>query len=96
MAICTDTLCKIEVGFTFSWLIIRTIYDQMGKVGDFEFQEMCKQKLEEIEPSIRYCNYKLGKKDSGEGESIRAMKAEADSLGLDLLQSKLDVYERCT
>ena len=38
---------------------IRTIYEQLGKVSDDEFKELCKQRLEEIEPSVRYCNYNL-------------------------------------
>lgn len=42
-------------------MILRTIYDQLGKVGDVEYQELCKQKVEEIDPNIRYCDYNLKK-----------------------------------
>jgi hypothetical protein len=69
-------------------VLCRTIYDQLGKVGDAEYQEMAKLRVEEIDPSIRYCNYNLKGKKGGDN-ALLEMKME--SRGLDLLQSKLDV-----
>mmetsp|Transcript_17659 Transcript_17659/g.24537 ORF Transcript_17659/g.24537 Transcript_17659/m.24537 type:complete len:617 (+) Transcript_17659:36-1886(+) len=59
----------------------KTIYEQLGKVAEFEHQQIFKQRLEDIEPSIRYCNYK----NKGSDE-----KAAEKSPGMDDLQSKLD------
>jgi signal recognition particle subunit SRP68 len=75
----------------------RTIYDQLGKVGDLDYQELCKQRVEEIEPSIRYCNYNLKGKKVGtsdtSSDALLDMKMESKGAGMDLLQSKLDVSD---
>lgn len=59
-------------------------------MGDLEYQELCKQKVEEIDPNIRLCNYNL-KGAKGSEAALRDLKAESKGPGLDLLQSKLDV-----
>jgi len=46
--------------------IIRKIYEEIGKVGDTDNREICKHKLEELDPSIKYCLYNLGSKVSNE------------------------------
>ncbi len=58
-------------------------------MGQSSYQEICKNKLDEIEPSIRYCNYNLKGKKS-DSESLIQMKLQ--SQGMDsVLQAKLDV-----
>lgn len=67
----------------------RTIFDQLGKVGDSDYQDICRQKVEEIEPSIRYCNYNLGKKGD-DSNKLLEMRMEMKGPGIEFLQSKLD------
>lgn len=65
----------------------RTIYDNLSKVGDAETQETFKQRVQEIEPTIRFCNYNLS-----QGEDLSGLKGSATQAGADvLLQAKLDV-----
>lgn len=47
-----------------SFFIIRTIYEQLASVSNLEAQDLFQQRVEEIETSIRYCSYKMGKKES--------------------------------
>jgi hypothetical protein len=50
-----------------SFLRCRTIYEQLSKVADSLQRILYKEKIEQIEQSIRYCNHKLNKgKDSFE------------------------------
>lgn len=67
----------------------RTILEQLAKVGDTEFQERCRQRLDEIEPSVRYCNYNL----KGTKGLDEIHKFEEDKNISDLLKSKLEVTE---
>jgi signal recognition particle subunit SRP68 len=71
----------------------RTIYDQLGKVVDVDLKEMCRQRVEEIDPSIRYCNYNLRK---AKGDVHAPMEDDTHALiemrlkSNELLTSKLD------
>jgi hypothetical protein len=48
-----------------SFLRCRTIYEELSKVADSLQKILYKEKIEQIEQSIRYCNHKLNKgKDS--------------------------------
>ena len=67
-----------------------TVYEQLGKVGEVANQVLCRQRVDEMEPNIRYCNYKMGKTDVA-GSGIRELAEEADSPGFGILQSKLEV-----
>ena len=85
------TISKLGT-YLFSILFnhFRTIYEQLGKVGEPEYQELCKQRLEEIEPSIRYCNYKL----KGKQSDLADIKMKGT--GMEMLQAKLDVSKNLT
>lgn len=37
----------------------RTVYELLGKVGDSGFQALCQERLAEIAPSIRYCEFNM-------------------------------------
>lgn len=65
----------------------KTIYDHLSKVGDAETQETFKQRVQEIEPTIRFCNYNLS-----QGEDLTGLKGSVvQSTGSDvLLQTKLE------
>eukprot|EP01116_Phalansterium_solitarium_P022203 TRINITY_DN7247_c0_g1_i1.p1 TRINITY_DN7247_c0_g1~~TRINITY_DN7247_c0_g1_i1.p1 ORF type:complete len:610 (-),score=207.66 TRINITY_DN7247_c0_g1_i1:357-2186(-) len=62
----------------------RTIYEQLGKLSDSDSQELWRQRVEELQPSIRYCNYNL---------SGGRVTSDAEPKGIaadDDLRSKLD------
>ncbi|CAI7777671.1 unnamed protein product [Closterium sp. NIES-53] len=75
----------------------RTVYEQLGRVGDVEEQMECRQRAEEMEPSIRFCRYKMGAQ-APNADSSAAARAASNLLdlsahegpGADLLQSKLE------
>ncbi|CAM6030711.1 unnamed protein product [Sphagnum balticum] len=66
----------------------RAVYEELGKYGDVENQVLCRQRLEELDPSIRYCNYKMGLSNI-QGSDLLDLSTQ-DGPGLDLLQSKLE------
>jgi signal recognition particle subunit SRP68 len=71
-----------------SWLI-RSVYEELGKYGDGENQVLCRQRVEELDPSIRYCKHRMG--DVIEESGLLDLSNQ-DGPGLDLLQSKLQVH----
>ena len=76
-------------GFIYAYSHCRTIYDNLSKVGDTESQETFKVRVQEIEPTIRFCNYNLS-----QGEDISGLRDSASQGGTSsdvLLQAKLDV-----
>ncbi|CAI5989823.1 unnamed protein product [Closterium sp. NIES-64] len=72
----------------------RTVYEQLGRVGDVEEQMECRQRAEEMEPSIRFCRYKMGahapNSDSSAAASNLLDLSAHEGPGADLLQSKLE------
>ncbi len=80
------SICYLSIFFS------RTIYEQLGKVGDSDYQDLCKQRAEELEPNIRYCNYNLNKSGKAKDtKDLTELKMESKGTNIDLLQSKLDV-----
>ncbi|KAL6044076.1 signal recognition particle subunit srp68 [Balamuthia mandrillaris] len=65
----------------------RKIYNHLGKVGHSEYQEMFRQRVEEIEPNIRFCKYNLG---IGEETGVSELKELSHGATSDILQEKLD------
>ncbi|CAI5478412.1 unnamed protein product [Closterium sp. Yama58-4] len=72
----------------------RTVYEQLGRVGDVEEQMECRQRAEEMEPSIRFCRYKMGahapNADSSAAASNLLDLSAHEGPGADLLHSKLE------
>ncbi|KAJ7549593.1 hypothetical protein O6H91_07G059500 [Diphasiastrum complanatum] len=66
----------------------RAVYEELGKYGDVENQVLCRQRVEELDPSIRYCLYKMGRSNMKESELLDLSTQEGP--GLDLLQGKLE------
>ncbi|ERM98253.1 signal recognition particle subunit SRP68 [Amborella trichopoda] len=66
----------------------RAIYEELSKYGDVENQILCRERVEELEPSVRYCLYKMGKSSLPASELLDMGKMEGPSL--DLLQAKLE------
>uniref|UniRef100_A0A803N7D9 Signal recognition particle subunit SRP68 n=1 Tax=Chenopodium quinoa TaxID=63459 RepID=A0A803N7D9_CHEQI len=66
----------------------RAVYEELGKYGDLENQVLCRERVEELEPSIRYCLHKIGQSNlqASELKQIGEMEGPA----LDLFKSKLE------
>lgn len=66
----------------------RAVYDELGKYGDVENQVLCRQSVDEMEPNIRYCLYKMGKSDIQSSELLDLSTQEGPAA--DLLRDKLE------
>lgn len=76
---------------TVSFLIHfnRAVYEELGKYGDLENQVLCRERVEELEPSIRYCMHKLGESNLPTSELLHI--GEMEGPALDLFKAKLEV-----
>ncbi|KAK4410706.1 Signal recognition particle subunit SRP68 [Sesamum angolense] len=66
----------------------RAVYEELGKYGDLENQVLCRERVEELEPSIRYCLHKIG--ESNLQTSELAQIGEMEGPALDLFKAKLE------
>jgi signal recognition particle subunit SRP68 len=66
----------------------RAVYEELGKYGDQENQILCRERVEELEPSIRYCLHKIG--ESNLEASELAHIGEMEGPALDLFRAKLE------
>jgi hypothetical protein len=62
----------------------RKLFQELAKVGVAEQQTLCLQMVDEIEPSMRYCNYQISRK--GGAPLDPAQLLELAGGGGDLLQ----------
>jgi len=70
----------------------RTIYDKLGGIADPEIKQVFQQRVEDIDPSIRYCHYNLRKtkgSSNDKDEDLHDLE-EIRLKGNDLLTAKLD------
>ncbi|XP_022736311.1 signal recognition particle subunit SRP68 isoform X1 [Durio zibethinus] len=67
----------------------RAVYEELGKYGDVENQVLCRERVEELEPSIRYCLHKIGESNLQTSELLQI--GEMEGPALDLFKSKLEV-----
>ncbi|GIL67609.1 hypothetical protein Vafri_20964 [Volvox africanus] len=72
----------------------KKLWQELAKAcPDLEKQSLCLAQVEEMEPNIRYCNYRItragGAVPVDPAELIAMAEAGGDAPGLDLLQSKL-------
>ena len=76
------------------------IYGRLAQVGTPDQQELLRQRVEEIEPSVRYCKYNLeleaGALGGGDTDALIQMLATSKGPAQDLLQSKLDAVLAAT
>eukprot|EP01120_Amphizonella_sp_Union-15-10_P016614 TRINITY_DN8860_c0_g1_i4.p1 TRINITY_DN8860_c0_g1~~TRINITY_DN8860_c0_g1_i4.p1 ORF type:complete len:567 (-),score=108.89 TRINITY_DN8860_c0_g1_i4:99-1799(-) len=73
----------------------RHVYEELSKVGSLENQTLCKQRVEEIEPSIRFCLYNLREKTEGEDyNALISMTTKNEGSGLDHIKQKLESVVR--
>ncbi|KAK9120233.1 hypothetical protein Scep_018326 [Stephania cephalantha] len=66
----------------------RAVYEELGKYGDLENQVLCRERVEELEPSIRYCLHKIGESNIKTSELFDIGKMEGPAL--DLFKAKLE------
>lgn len=66
----------------------RVVYEELGKYGDLDNQVLCRERVEELEPSIRYCLHKIGDSDLQASELVHI--GETEGPALDLFKAKLE------
>ncbi|XP_058226495.1 uncharacterized protein LOC131335245 isoform X1 [Rhododendron vialii] len=66
----------------------RAVYEELGKYGDLENQVLCRERVEELEPSIRYCLHKIGESKIPTSELMHI--GEMEGPALDLFKAKLE------
>ncbi|XP_055804120.1 uncharacterized protein LOC129873123 [Solanum dulcamara] len=66
----------------------RAVYEELGKYGDLESQVLCHERVEELEPSIRYCLHKIGESNLQTSELVSI--GEMEGPALDLFKAKLE------
>ncbi|CAL5396860.1 unnamed protein product [Camellia sinensis] len=64
------------------------VYEELGKYGDLENQVLYRERVEELEPSIRYCLHKLGESNLQTFELMHI--GEMEGPALDLFKAKLE------
>ncbi|KAB5532206.1 hypothetical protein DKX38_018876 [Salix brachista] len=69
-------------------LLCRAVYEELGKYGDLENQVLCRERVEELEPSIRYCRHKIGESNLKTSELLQI--GEMEGPALDLFKAKLE------
>jgi len=71
----------------------RTVYDELSKAAEGPDQALYKKRVEEIDPSIRYCKYNVarqgGATDLAEEELLQIGKTSA-GVGNEMLKAKLE------
>ncbi|XP_050223552.1 uncharacterized protein LOC126673444 isoform X1 [Mercurialis annua] len=71
-----------------NFLSARAVYEELGKYGDLENQVLCRERVEELEPSIRYCRHKIGESNLQTSELLQI--GEMEGPALDLFKAKLE------
>ncbi|BBH03607.1 signal recognition particle-related / SRP-related protein [Prunus dulcis] len=66
----------------------RAVYEELAKYGDLESQVLCRERVEELEPSIRYCLHKVGESNLQASELLQI--GEMEGPALDLFKAKLE------
>ncbi|KAI3759558.1 hypothetical protein L6452_07454 [Arctium lappa] len=66
----------------------RVVYEELGKYGDLDNQVLCRERVEELEPSIRYCLHKIGESNLQASELVHI--GEIEGPALDLFKAKLE------
>lgn len=66
----------------------RAVYEELGKYGNVENQLLCRERVEELEPSIRYCLHKIGESNLQPSELMQI--GEMEGPALDLFKAKME------
>ncbi|KAI3455149.1 hypothetical protein Pfo_011812 [Paulownia fortunei] len=70
------------------WDIALKCFKRTRKYGDLENQVLCRERVEELEPSIRYCLHKIGESNLQTSELVHI--GEMEGPALDLFKAKLE------
>jgi len=73
------------------FLRARTIYSELSKVAEPEQQEEFKQRVDEIDPSIRFCNFNIGGQSQLDIQKLVALRKQDGGATFDFLSAKLEV-----
>lgn len=68
----------------------RTIYEQMTKLGDPEEQELYRERVNEIDTSLRYCHFNQNGGTIDDIKTLVDMAHTQQGASYDLLNSKLE------
>ncbi|KAF2311588.1 hypothetical protein GH714_025038 [Hevea brasiliensis] len=71
-----------------NFISARAVYEELGKYGDLENQLLCRERVEELEPSIRYCRHKIGESNLQASDLLQI--GEMEGPALDLFKAKLE------
>ncbi|KAG8652718.1 signal recognition particle subunit SRP68 isoform X2 [Manihot esculenta] len=71
-----------------NFISARAVYEELGKYGDLENQLLCRERVEELEPSIRYCRHKIGQSNLQTSDLLQI--GEMEGPALDLFKTKLE------
>ena len=52
------------------------LFEQLKNIGDKEFQQICEERLSNIEPSIRFCNYHLNNTSKTENSQVNPSESQ--------------------
>ena len=69
--------------------LCRAVYEELGKYGDLENQVLCRERVEELEPSVQYCLHKIGKANLQTSDLLQI--GEMEGPALDLFKAKIEV-----
>ncbi|XP_065872551.1 uncharacterized protein [Euphorbia lathyris] len=70
-----------------NFISARAVYEELGKYGDMENQLLCRERVEELEPSIRYCRHKIGEANLQTSDLLQMGETGP---ALDLFKAKLE------
>ncbi|XP_002511095.3 signal recognition particle subunit SRP68 isoform X1 [Ricinus communis] len=71
-----------------NFISARAVYEELGKYGDLENQVLCRERVEELEPSIRYCRHKIGQSNLQTSDLLQI--GEMEGPALDLFKTKME------
>ncbi|KAJ9163958.1 hypothetical protein P3X46_023578 [Hevea brasiliensis] len=71
-----------------NFISARAVYEELGKYGGLENQLLCRERVEELEPSIRYCRHKIGGSNLQTSDLLQI--GEMEGPALDLFKTKLE------
>lgn len=69
----------------------RTIYEQLSQVGKVAAKEAYKARVEEIDPSIRFCVFSANRNNKDANFDIASMIDSSENYALDPLKASLAV-----
>ncbi|KAG0487847.1 hypothetical protein HPP92_006658, partial [Vanilla planifolia] len=86
-AIKGDSRTSLEAEVCFG-VTTEDVYEELGKYGSIENQILCRERVEELQPSIKYCLHKVG--DSNMQTSELLDIGDVEGPALDLFKVKLE------